>query len=360
MTVDVHNPRRDAANRLAVAVFASFFLNAAGALAFAWGLLGDDDRALPNVATIDAHAFAVATPDDVPPPPPPPDVQRQYVSLPAPVEEERPDEANFYDQYDRAVDRETVNPDDLVIGASAVDRQQIPASANEPNNAEELAPDEVRVASIEPSGEPAPDSRAGAPQGIDLPTVGENSASGGTGDAAGADAGDGDGTTTGEGGGASVDLSAFNPTRENAALLLEGAVRRDDYLALEEGDRTQLNSYRSLYWSFFSRIHDQLSQEWDPLTVLRRNDPSGVLYGGRDRYTVLAITLEGDGSLRHAWVRRSSDLDFLDQEALRALEAAAPFPNVPEGLKDEYGRVEFDFGFYVTSDRRTIRVRRVD
>ena len=61
--------------------------------------------------------------------------------------------------------------------------------------------------------------------------------------------------------------------------------------------------------------------------------------------TILNVTLRGDGTLAQLWVERPSGLDFLDDEAVRAMNAAAPFPNPPEGLKNVDGNVNFKFGF---------------
>ena len=156
------------------------------------------------------------------------------------------------------------------------------------------------------------------------------------------------------------DLGMLRPTAGNAGAAIAAGTRRSDHLDLPEGERTALNSTRSLYWSFFNRLHQRIEREWDPNAAFAIHDPSFALYGQTDRYTILRVTLQADGALRHAFVERSSGLDFYDDEAIRAFRAAAPFGSVPEGLKDERGLATFDFGFYFTFRTRNAFVRRVE
>ena len=62
---------------------------------------------------------------------------------------------------------------------------------------------------------------------------------------------------------------------------------------------------------------------------MMRRDPTGTMYGGRDRVTVLSVTLDREGNLEDVVVERSSGLDFLDIEAVKAFEKAQPFPHPP-------------------------------
>jgi TonB family protein len=275
--------------------------------------------------------------------PPPADPERreeqsrQFVSLPEPERDEAPEDARFLDRYDRRVERETVSVRDVLI-VEATPARQPSASASTASPAGIVRPATASGGRAR-RGDAAPTSaQSGAPA---LPVEGAGAPLAPGGRAAGApDGAEGDAPVDGGGG---VDLSVFNATAPSAAPLL----RRNDHLELEEGDRTMLNALRSTYWSFFNRMQERVSAEWSPGPLMRRFDPDGTRYGQTDRYTVLSITLESDGSLRHALVSRGSGVDALDAEAVRAFEAAAPFPNVPESLKDERGRVTFRFGFFL-------------
>lgn len=120
------------------------------------------------------------------------------------------------------------------------------------------------------------------------------------------------------------------------------AIRED----IEEGDANVLNSRRFKFASFFNRVRDQIAQEWRPAEVHAARDPDGSKYGLRRRHTRLFISLNADGSLRRIRLEHSSGVDFLDEEAIRAVRAAAPFSNPPQGLVDPHiDGIEFSFGF---------------
>lgn len=129
----------------------------------------------------------------------------------------------------------------------------------------------------------------------------------------------------------------INPNGENGSI---------DYLRdLDDGERTLLNRKESRYAAFFDRVKLQIRQEWSPVSKYRSRDPYGNVYGVKDRYSRVRVTLNGDGTVRQLYVDRPSGLDFYDDEAVRSIRAAAPFHNPPEGLKDEDGLVHFQFGF---------------
>ena len=132
-----------------------------------------------------------------------------------------------------------------------------------------------------------------------------------------------------------------------------------DYLnGVDEDNKTLLNRKRMSYADFFERVKQGVASHWDPAYVYRRRDPSGRIYGVEDRLTVLNVTLNGDGSLDRLYVEQASGLDFLDDEAMRAMNEAVPFPNPPEGMKDLNGDVNFKFGFYFEISTRRFRVFR--
>lgn len=132
-----------------------------------------------------------------------------------------------------------------------------------------------------------------------------------------------------------------------------------DYLnGVEEGDRTLLNRKRTSYATFFERVQSAIKNHWDPATLYRRRDPTGRVYGTQDRVTILNVTLNSDGSIASLTIRETCGLDFLDDEAVRAVRAAAPFPNPPEGLKDINGKIRFSFGFYFELSSNSTRLFR--
>jgi TonB family protein len=345
---------------LAGAFAVSVVVNAAASVGFTHIVRRGDVEVLDPTNRFDAfEVFAVPDEDA----PARTDDVRQMVSLARPDPEEaiRPDEADYADRFERSVDEETVNRDDQ-LDASATESEpgtnRIEGGADVQASATRLAPQQARERD-EPDAEGVSERIARVAvsrppdeiPGDHRPTT--NNVDGSR-DEPRNETPDGDPVLP-------LNLTAFRPTAGDVGTLQGGTVgtRRNDYLALAEGERTQVNSYRSMYWSFFDRMQNRLSQEWDPRSVLRVEDPSGLLYGRQDRLTILSVTLESDGALRHAVVERTSGLDFLDAEAVRAFEAAAPFANVPEGLKDERGRATFRFGFHVDYGRSPV-IRRLD
>ena len=113
----------------------------------------------------------------------------------------------------------------------------------------------------------------------------------------------------------------------------------------EEGEETLLNTREFRYWQFFDRVKERVRQNWNPGAEYRRRDPTGRLYGVSDRYTLLRITLNPAGNIERIGIVRKAGAEFLDEEAWRAFRAAGPFPNPPEGLIGEDGRITFEFGF---------------
>jgi TonB family protein len=121
----------------------------------------------------------------------------------------------------------------------------------------------------------------------------------------------------------------------------------NDHLDVDEGEGTYLSTREWKYASFFNRVKQSVGQKWSPSDSMRQRDPTGNVYGGRDRYTILAITLDEHGRLKDAWVEKSSGLDFLDLEAVKAFERAQPFPNPPPGILAADQTIRFQFGFFL-------------
>ncbi len=119
----------------------------------------------------------------------------------------------------------------------------------------------------------------------------------------------------------------------------------DDLRDVDEGETNVLKSKRHIYASFFNRLRDRVSEHWDPEAVHRKHDPQQRIYGTKARTTVLWVKLDTAGAIVALVIKKSSGADHLDEEAVRAIRAAAPFPNPPEGLFDSDDTIGFDFGF---------------
>ena len=142
---------------------------------------------------------------------------------------------------------------------------------------------------------------------------------------------------------------------------LDGGFTTDDHLPdEEEAESTVLNADKYRYADFFYRVKDAVRNHWHPASVYRTRDPSGKVYGVKDRNTVLRVTLDSKGSVLSILTRTASGLEFLDQEARAAFRRAQPFMNPPEGLVRN-GEITFNFGFYfeISSGRRGFRWKRL-
>ncbi|HSP80116.1 MAG TPA: TonB family protein [Myxococcaceae bacterium] len=126
-----------------------------------------------------------------------------------------------------------------------------------------------------------------------------------------------------------------------------GAAPNDHLSDAEEGEGTFLNTREWKYASFFNRVKQSVGTHWDPNTVLIRRDPTGNIYSGRDRHTVVEVTLDERGHVADITLVKSCGLDFLDLEAIQSFKRAQPFPNPPSGLLEEDSRVRFKFGFFM-------------
>lgn len=128
---------------------------------------------------------------------------------------------------------------------------------------------------------------------------------------------------------------------------ITGAPANDHLEGVDEGEGTYLNTREWKYAGFFNRVKQSVGEHWDPGTVMRRRDPSGEIYGWRDRRTIVNVTLTKNGAVEDLTVQKSCGVDFLDEEAMGAFKRAQPFQNPPSALLDADGLIKFSFGFYL-------------
>ncbi|HET6438606.1 MAG TPA: TonB family protein [Anaeromyxobacter sp.] len=128
----------------------------------------------------------------------------------------------------------------------------------------------------------------------------------------------------------------------------------NDYIDrdIPEGEETALNTRAFKYATFWNRFKQEVSGHWHPALVYSERDPQGTMFGNRpERATALHLVLDSSGAVKEIKVVESSGLDFLDREAVRAVQAAAPYYNIPQGLLDEKGELAFSFGMILIMDR---------
>ncbi len=139
---------------------------------------------------------------------------------------------------------------------------------------------------------------------------------------------------------------------------LSGGPAPDRLEGVEEGEGTFLNTRGWKYATYFNRIKQQVAAAWDPMSPLEARDPDRSMFGYKDRYTLLAVTLDDTGHLKDLKVEQTSGADFLDRAALVAFRTAQPFVNPPRGIVDQNGEIKFEFGFFLEVGRPGMRIYR--
>lgn len=126
-----------------------------------------------------------------------------------------------------------------------------------------------------------------------------------------------------------------------------------DYIPeLDPGLETMLSTREFVYYSFYARIREQLAQHWGPKV---REKISKMYKQGRqiastdDRITKLLITLDKKGHFVKAQIIGDSGIRDLDEAAVEAFRAAAPFPNPPQGIVDSDGTIKIRWDFILES-----------
>jgi TonB family protein len=160
----------------------------------------------------------------------------------------------------------------------------------------------------------------------------------------------GQGGEGGEGGDGGARVPNLRPSDKMLQKMVGGG-SVDKLDGVESGNETALNSRRWKYASFFNRMKRRVAQNWHPGQAYMRRDPTGRVYGSKDRVTVLKVSLTPTGRLANVVVIEGSGVSFLDDEAVRAFRAAQPFPNPPSGLVDKGSQqITFSFGFHFQID----------
>lgn len=329
-----------------------------------------DGGAAAPAAPAPAPAPERAKPAPAPPERPPPREQRargQVVDV-APSNDNRPPEreTRFLADRDNRVEKETRSRhagtklwENTLPAPSAGDPE---AKAAAPSPGEDGAAERARPGRegapprpAAPAEKPAGERLALAPRlegdaAIRIPGVAEPlrtapGEAGEPGPEAGGPLGDGEGGQRAAGG-SRVDL------RPDAAMLarIAGGPSPDRLDGVEEGEGTALNTRGFRYATYIVRVNRAIYSNWDPNAAYQARDPDFRMYPIRDRTTAFEIVLDSIGNLENVRIVEGSGLDFLDQEIMRAVRRAAPFPNPPTGLLQD-GKIRLGVFEYTLMNR---------
>lgn len=305
----------------------------------------------------------------------------QIIEVVAPHLEQRPDNARFLSEYDTKVEKETIArgsteemveapaPKELPVDADPAELPEDPKPAGEESESEIAAADtavdegpEAEGAAERPSESPLLAMRA--QEFREESIVGEESGAeaveanglamtkgNGSTDQASQKEREGQEEVSGQSG-SSKSVPNLRPSEEILSRLAGGG-SVDKVDGAETGEVTALNSKKWKFASFFNRMKRQVAQNWHPDTVYLRRDPTGKVYGTKNRVTVLEVSLRPNGSLAKVVVSKQSGIGFLDDEAISAFRKAQPFPNPPTGLVESSSKlITFSFGFHFQVGQR--------
>src|SRR5690606_36598685 len=110
----------------------------------------------------------------------------------------------------------------------------------------------------------------------------------------------------------------------------------DDHLKnVKSGLQTLRSTREFVYYSYYSRIKDQIRQHWEPSV----REKVKVIYkqgrniaSARYRVTQVIVVLDKNGDLIRVDVLSNRGVVDIDEAAVEAFEHAAPFPNPPQGM----------------------------
>jgi TonB family protein len=125
--------------------------------------------------------------------------------------------------------------------------------------------------------------------------------------------------------------------------------RTADHLKdIEKGAQTVLSTREFVYYSYFKRIKGQIQQQWEPSIkgkMQKLMSRGRTIASVEDRTTKLLIILNAKGTLVGVKVISESGVQDLDDAAIEAFKAAAPFPNPPAGIVEQDGTIQIRWDF---------------
>ena len=163
-------------------------------------------------------------------------------------------------------------------------------------------------------------------------------------------------------------LAAFAPKVDYAKLVQESATRKptsqgqqasqsDDHLKdIEVGAQTILSTREFVYYAYYSRIKGKIRQYWEPsikAKVSRLLREGRSIASNQSRKTRIIITLNDSGTLERVQVVEESGVRDLDDAAIEAFKAAAPFPNPPQGMVEGDGKIRIKWDFILEASVRS-------
>lgn len=138
-------------------------------------------------------------------------------------------------------------------------------------------------------------------------------------------------------------------TPEGDARWVEEGVRVQDYVkGIKQSSQTSLNTREYVFYGYFTRIRERLDRAWVPILrkqLVKYHYSGRSLASNTDHSTQLIVVLNQKGEVTRVQITSESGSRDLDEAAIRAFNAAGPFPNPPKGMIDQNGEIEIPWEF---------------
>lgn len=115
---------------------------------------------------------------------------------------------------------------------------------------------------------------------------------------------------------------------------------------LERGEQLKVNALGLDYGQYLIRMKERLIKRWNPRRII-----SAEMYDYEEITVTLAVVLNSQGELVDLRVMDKSFFPLYDKEALDAFRKAGPFPNPPESLIQDDGRIYLPWSFALSFSR---------
>jgi len=281
------------------------------------------------------------------------DAKGQVVDVAPPAVEKRPDKARFVSEHDISVPKETKGPHQEFRKGKLIPSRPLPQEGVQPRPATPAEREATERKVMKLAMRAGTDAVSNLPRSVH-PVSPDGDEPAGTALPPGdprikVDGPVGPPSTPGK-----KRLTLKDLQLSDGELARATGTRVNDYLRdVEDGEQTLVNTKRWRFATFFNRVKRQVAENWHPDVVYKRRDPTGNVYGFRDRLTILRVRLTPKGRLKELELEKPCGVGFLDDEAIAAFKAAEPFPNPPPGLVDkDSGIISFRFGFLFEISRR--------
>jgi len=108
-------------------------------------------------------------------------------------------------------------------------------------------------------------------------------------------------------------------------------------------DTISLNTKDKRYVSYTSQIEKEIMEHW--------TYPAEALVSLMQGRLIVGFSLASDGKMIYINITEGSGHDILDQEVIRAIKSAAPFPPFPESITVKRLNINATFNYRLSSDK---------